>query len=141
MEMLLGLGDTDGPLDVFFCRPGESARLNPSPNAAFVTFFSPRQQIPDKIASNHYRFPIQSGSVYRSMQALLALLQEELEGRDVHVHFGWPTSSWLDRLAVGVFVANLMRLPQQFRRLAFSIDHAAQPGRADAEAAQRAAGG
>src|SRR6185369_12561498 len=115
--------------------------LNPSANAAFVTFFSPRQQIPEKIAPNHYRFPIQSGSVYRSMQALLALLQEELDGRDVHVHFGWPTSSWLDRLAVGVFVANLMRLPQQFRRLAFSIDHAAQPGRAEAEAAQRAAGG
>ena len=141
MEMLLGLGDTDGSLDVFFCRPGESARLNPSPNAAFVTFFSPRQQIPDKIASNHYRFPIQSGSVYRSMQALLALLQEELEGREVHIHFGWPTSSWLDRLAVGVFVANLMRLPQQFPRLTFSIDHAAQAGRAEAAAAQRAAGG
>ena len=77
------------------------------------------------------------------MQAVLALLQEELEGRDVHVHFGWPTSSWLDRLAVGVFVANLMRLPKQFPKLAFSIDHAAERGRS-AEAAtaeERAARG
>jgi hypothetical protein len=127
MEMLLALGDTDGPLDVYFRRPGERDCESGSRNAAFVTFFSPRQPIPDKLSPCHYRFPIQSGSVYRSMQALLALLQEELEGRDVHVHFGWPTSSWLDRVAVGVFVANLMRLPKQFPKLAFSIDHAAEP--------------
>jgi hypothetical protein len=42
----------------------------------------------------------------------------------VHVHFGWPTSSWLDRMAVGVFVANLMRLPKAYPKLRFSIDHA-----------------
>ncbi len=143
LEMLLALGECDGPLDVYFRRPGELDTVNPSPSAAFVTFFSPRQPMPDKVASNHYRFAIQSGSVYRSMQALLALLQEELEGREVHVHFGWPTSSWLDRLAVGVFVANLMRLPRQYPKLAFSIDHAAQVGRT-AEAtgtAERATGG
>src|SRR5207248_4102836 len=127
MEMLLALGETDGPLDVHFRRPGEVNGGSPAPNLAFVTFFSPRQSIPEKLSSNHYRFPIQGGSVYRSMQAILALLQDELEGRDVRVHFGWPTSSWLDRLAMGVFVANLMRLPKQVPKLALSIEHDAQP--------------
>jgi hypothetical protein len=42
----------------------------------------------------------------------------------VTVHFGWPTSSWLDRMATGVFVWNLLRLPRLFPRLAFRI---AQP--------------
>jgi hypothetical protein len=123
MEMLLALGDTDGPLDVYFRRPGELDIGTSSPNAAFVTFFSPRQPIPEKLAPNHYRFPIQSGSVYRSIRALLALLAEELAGCQVHVHFGWPTSSWLDRMAVGVFVASLMRLPKAFPTLTFSMDY------------------
>src|SRR5262249_8533275 len=129
MESLPAIGAPDGAPDVFFCRPGEQARLNPSPNAAYVPFFSPRQPIPGKLAPNHYRFPIQSGSVYRSMQALLALLQEELEGRDVHVHYGWPPSSWLDRLAVGVFVPDPMRLPTHVPNLALPLPHAPQPRR------------
>ncbi len=138
MEMLLALGETDGPLDVYFRRPGEIDIVQASPTSAFITLFSSRQPIPDRVAPNHYRFPIQGGSVYRSMTAILALLQEELDGREVHVHFGWPTSSWLDRLAVGVFVANLMRLPKLFPKLTFSIDAVARMG---VPAAGTAAGG
>jgi len=135
MEMLLALGETDGRLDVYFRRPGEIDIIQASPTSAFITLFSSRQPIPDRVAPNHYRFPIQGGSVYRSMTAILALLQEELDGREVHVHFGWPTSSWLDRLAVGVFVANLMRLPKLFPKLTFSIDAVARVGAAAANAA------
>ncbi len=136
MEMLLALGETDGPLDVYFRRPGELDCSTRSQTCAFVTLFSPRQPIPEKLAPNHYRFAIQGGSVYRSIRAMLALLDDELEGRDVHVHFGWPTSSWLDRMAVGVFVASLMRLPKAFPKLTFSIDHIATPAPAPpAEAA------
>ncbi len=135
MEMLLALGETDGRLDVYFRRPGEIDIVQASPTSAFITLFSSRQPIPDRVAPNHYRFPIQGGSVYRSMTAILALLQEELDGREVHVHFGWPTSSWLDRLAVGVFVANLMRLPKLFPKLTFSIDAVARVGAAAANAA------
>ncbi len=135
MEMLLALGETDGRLDVYFRRPGEIDIVQASPTSAFITLFSSRQPIPDRVAPNHYRFPIQGGSVYRSMTAILALLQEELDGREVHVHFGWPTSSWLDRLAVGVFVANLMRLPKLFPKLTFSIDAVARMGAAAAASA------
>ena len=138
MEMLLALGETDGPLDVYFRRPGEIDIVQAAATSAFITLFSPRQPIPDRVTPNHYRFPIQGGSVYRSMTAILALLQEELDGREVHVHFGWPTSSWLDRLAVGVFVANLMRLPKLFPKLTFSIDAVARMG---VPAAGTAAGG
>jgi len=127
MEMLLALGETDGPLHVYFRRPGEQEAMQENPNAVFVTFFPTRQAIPPKTAPNHYRFPIQGGSLYRSIAATLALLQDELDGRDVHVHFGWPTSSWLDRMAVGVFVANLMRLPKAFPKLRFSIDYGPGP--------------
>ena len=80
----------------------------------FVTFFSPRQVIPDKLGPSHYRFHIQGGSVYASIVVVLELLVDELAGRDITVHFGWPTSSWVDRMATGVFVHNLMRLPPKY---------------------------
>ena len=48
---------------------------------------------------------------------LLRVVEYELADRQVVVQFGWPMSSWLDRLAVGVMVFNLMRLPRLFPSL------------------------
>jgi hypothetical protein len=59
----------------------------------------------------------------------------------VHVHFRSPTSSWHDRLAVGVFVENRMRLPKQFPELTFSIDHLGRRVAAAAPEAERAVTG
>jgi Amino acid permease len=122
MEMILSLCEADDPLHVWFRRPGEDP-LPADAGNAFITFFSPRQGIPAKQAPNHFRFATQAGSVYRSILAILALLEAEFAGRDVTVHFGWPTSSWLDRLATGVLVWNLTRLPKTFPRLRFAIDY------------------
>ena len=122
MEMLLQLGEADGGLHVYFRRPGE-LDCAACEGTSYVTFFSPRSPIPPKLAPNHYRFPIQGGSVFSSVKATLALIDDELAGREVTVHFGWPTSSWLDRMATGVFVANLMRLPILFPRLQIALEH------------------
>ena len=123
MEMLLSLAEWDGPLHVHFRRPGEHDAKHAEEGTAFITFFSPRQGLPERLGSSHFRFPIQPGGVYRSMSAILDLLEEEYGGRDIHIHLGWPLSSWLDRLATGVFVANLMRLPQFYPRLRFTIEY------------------
>jgi hypothetical protein len=135
MEMLLALGETDGPLHVWFRRPGECESSVDGVAHAYVTFFSPRQPIPPRVNPTHYRFPIQGGSVFASIRSILALLEEELAGREVTVHFGWPTSSWLDRMATGVFVANLLQLPRRYPGLQFAIEHPARPSAALAEAA------
>jgi hypothetical protein len=129
MEMLLALGETDGPIHVWFRRPGEEQAMEECGHA-FVTFFSPRQPIPERQCANHYRFPVQTGGVFPSIRSILALLEEELSGRDVAVHFGWPTSSWLDRMATGVFVANLLRLPARYPGLKFVIEQPARPTKA-----------
>jgi hypothetical protein len=121
MEMLLALGESDGPVHVWFRRPGEGELID-EPGTVFVTFFSPRQEMPEKLGSNHYRFAVQGGSVYRSIVVILDLLVEELGGRDITVHFGWPTSSWLDRMATGVLVHNLMRLPPKYPALHFAME-------------------
>jgi hypothetical protein len=76
------------------------------------------------------------------MTAILALLAEEFAGRNVTVHFGWPTSSWLDRLATGVLVWNLTRLPKRHPELSFRIEHlpAARLSEAEERRAREASG-
>lgn len=123
MSLVLALAETDSLRHIYFRRPGELEAAQPVEGTVFITFFSPRQRIPDKAAGNHYRFPIQGGSVFGSMVALLELIEEEFAGAEVYVHFGWPLSSWLDRIATGVFVANLMRLPKLFPKLRFQIEY------------------
>ena len=125
LDMILALGEADGLLHIHLRRPGEPEPVAVARGTVFVTFFSPRQRIPERTGNHHYRFAIQSGGVYRSITALLALVQEELGGRHVVIHLGWPTSSWLDRMATGVFVWNLLRLPRLFPKLAFRIGHPA----------------
>jgi hypothetical protein len=122
MEMILALAEADGPLHIWFRRPGESP-VPSNPGTVFVTFFSPREGAPSKTEPNYFRFPIQSGSVLRSITAILTLIEEELSGRDITIHFGWPTSSWLDRLATGVLVWNLSRLPRKHPGLSFRIEY------------------
>ena len=48
-------------------------------------------------------------------------MEYELADRRVFVHFGWPLSSWWDRMAIGVMVFNLMRLPKLFPKFDFDI--------------------
>jgi hypothetical protein len=75
------------------------------------------------VAPNHYRFPMQAGGVFGSIAATLDLMEAEFGGEALRVHLGWPLSSWLDRMATGVFVANLIRLPAMFPNLHFAIEY------------------
>jgi len=50
-----------------------------------------------------------------------------VKDRDVIIHFGWPLSSWLDRLSIGVMVFNIMRLPKQFPLFRFEINYPGRP--------------
>ena len=57
------------------------------------------------------------------MVGLLKVIEYELADRRVVIHFGWPLSSWLDRMSIGVMVFNIMRLPRKFPRFDFHIDY------------------
>jgi hypothetical protein len=97
---------------------------------------SPRAGIPPKTVANHYRFPLTKISLYHRMVGLLKVVEYELADRRVVVHFGWPLSSWWDRMAVGVMVFNLMRLPRLFPQFEFDIKYFRRPP-AHVEAAAR----
>ncbi|MCX8012622.1 MAG: hypothetical protein N3A64_05675, partial [Desulfobacterota bacterium] len=128
MEMILQLAQSAYPdIHIYFRRPREECLSNPKDNEAYITFYSPRQGIPPKNAFNHYRFPLIKISLYQRIVAILKVVEYELGNRPIIVHFGWPMSSWLDRLSIGVMVFNLMRLPRIFPQFQFIIDYF--PGR------------
>ena len=60
-------------------------------------------------------------SLYHRLVALLRVVEYELGDRQITIHLGWPMSSWLDRLAIGVMVFNLIRLPRRFPQFNFEI--------------------
>lgn len=128
MDMILRLAESEAPeIHLYFRRSEESEHALIKDNEAYITFFSPRVGIPPKSAVNHYRFPLTKISLYHRLVSLLKVIEYELSDRKIVVHFGWPMSSWLDRLAVGVMVFNLMRLPRLFPQFEFDIRYFRRP--------------
>jgi amino acid transporter len=135
MDMILRLAESGAPEIHLFFRRSEEAGGVPKDNEAYITFYSPRAGIPAKTSPNQYRFPLTKISLYHRMVSLLKVVEYELADRRVVVHFGWPLSSWWDRLAVGVMVFNLMRLPRLFPQFEFDIKYFRRnPAPADAAA-------
>jgi amino acid transporter len=123
LKMVFDLADTPGEkVDIYFKRPLEGADV-PDPNVAFVSFYSPRQGVPERVAPNHYRFARSGQSLFDSIQELLYVLKYELPHKNIVLHFGWPLSSWLDRFSIGVMVFSIMKLPKIFPEFTFVIEY------------------
>jgi amino acid transporter len=130
ISMILYLArSSSSEIHIFFRRPREET-LNiggPKENEVYATFFSPRKGIPPKLAANDFRFPFQKQGLYHHFVSLLSLIEYEMPEQKITVHFGWPLSSWVDRLSIGVMVFNLMRLPKRFPQFKFTIDYDGGP--------------
>jgi hypothetical protein len=96
---------------------------HPDPHLAFVSFYSPRGGIPPRLSSNHHRFAQSGQSLFDSITELLYMLKYELPHKNITLHFGWPMSSWLDRLSTGVMVFSIMKLPKMFPEFTFVIEY------------------
>jgi hypothetical protein len=88
-----------------------------------ISNYSPRQGIPQRLAQNHFRLPLVRMSLYHRTVAFLKVAEQELSDKQIEVQFGWPMSSWIDRIAIGVMVFNLMRLSKMFPRFDFIISY------------------
>jgi amino acid transporter len=126
MSMILYLAQSPGSeLNIYFRRPREEMVCEDGVpgNEVYVTFFSPRRGIPVKCGANDFRFPLGKQGLYHHLVSLLKLIEYEMPEHRIAIHFGWPLSSWLDRLSIGVMVYNLLRLPKRFPRFDFTIHY------------------
>ncbi len=130
MSVVAYLAECSEPdLHIYFTRPKEEAIAYLRPNEVYITFYNPRHGIADRIAPNHFRLAMVKGNLYEHIVALLKVLEFEFTDRDIHVHFGWPLSSWVDRLSIGVMVYNIMSLPKLFENIQFTIHYPGHPYR------------
>src|ERR1035437_1165381 len=97
-------------------------------NNIFVSFFKPRVETPEKLGPNHFWIQVpQRVEMFGMIQALLAIIDYEVpEDIKIHVHFGWPLSSWYDRLSTGVLVYKIIKLPRDFPRFIYHMDYEKQ---------------
>jgi hypothetical protein len=124
MEMILHLAQSSSPnLDLIFRRPPEDVLETERDNEVYITFYSPRRTAPPKKAPNHFRFLLQRLSLHQHIINLLKVVEYEMPDKQITVHIGWPLSSWWDRLATGVMVFNLVRLPKLFPQFRFLIQY------------------
>jgi hypothetical protein len=131
MEMILYLSESVAPdVHLVFERSQDTAGQLPEDNVAYITFYSPRAGIPPKLAANHFRFPLLKLSLYHRLVALLRVVEYELGDRQITIHLGWPMSSWLDRMAIGVMIFNMMRLPRLFPNFKFIMSYTDPTGSA-----------
>ena len=86
MEMILYLAESPSPdIHVIFRRPREESLDKPKENEVYVTFYTPRQGIPPKMARNHFRFPLLRAGLYQRILLLLKILRVRIAGqRDLH---------------------------------------------------------
>ena len=123
LQMVFALAEPPGDsLDIYFKRPKEEGRES-SPTVAYVSFYSPRAGIPPRLAQNHYRFARTGQTLFDSITELLYVLKYELPHKQITLHFGWPQSSWIDRLSTGVMVFSIMKLPKMFPEFHFVIEY------------------
>ena len=130
MEMILYLAESTTPDVHLVFKRSQDTSGEPEDNVAYITFYSPRAGIPPKLARNHFRFPLVKLSLYHRLVALLRVVEYELTDRQINVHLGWPMSSWLDRMAIGVMIFNMMRLPRLFPTFRFIMSYTEPTGAA-----------
>ncbi|HEX2869323.1 MAG TPA: APC family permease [Ignavibacteriales bacterium] len=125
MDLLFAILDIPSDdVHLYFRRPseleGEQGR-----NAVYVSFYSPRKEAPQAIVPNHYWMSIQRRmNLFDMIVALLRTLEYEIPPeKKLHVHFGWPLSSWIDRMSIGVMIYNIIRLPKRFPNFDFIMEY------------------
>lgn len=127
MDLLLYMASHDEKnINLYFKRPLDKPNLHTYGLSVYITFYSPRRGIPPKMAENHFRLPVKRTNLYNNTLAILDLMAFEMPDHHVTVHFGWPTSNWLDRLSVGFMTYQIMQLPLHYPRFNFKIEQFSQ---------------
>ncbi|CUT07725.1 Amino acid transporter [Candidatus Kryptonium thompsonii] len=116
MDVVFAIAETESDeVHIHFKRPKEDIE-NVNKDAIYVSFYSPRLDKPERISSRHFWISIQPRmSLFDMMVGLLNTIKYEVPPeKKIHIHFGWPLSSWIDRLSTGVMVYNIINLPKKF---------------------------
>lgn len=128
MDIVFAMLESPGnSVHLYFRRPSETESAEEKPGYFYVSFYSPRKDTPQPVNSSHFWITIQKRmNLFDMVIALLKTVEYEVTSlKKVHVHIGWPLSSWFDRMSVGVMIFNIIHLPRKFPRFSFHLDYKA----------------
>lgn len=130
---------SDNPMDIVFAimenesndvhlnfkRSKESKNEVNCDDHIYVSFYNPRVETPVKEGRNHFWMVLpRRVEVFGMIEALLSIIDYEVpKEKRVHVHFGWPLSSWYDRLSTGVLVYRIINLPKKFPGFIYHLEN------------------
>ncbi len=121
------IGNLDkSSIHIYFRRPSENV-YEIGGNMIYITFFFVRnKRPPKKLFKSHFILPVNSfWGIGYSTKKLLEAIEENYPNLPLNVHFGWPLSSWIERMFIGVMVYNILQLPKQFSNWNFFIEYRA----------------
>jgi hypothetical protein len=112
-------------IHLFFRRPMEEETNLDSGNSVYISYYTPRLETPTYIAPNHYWIAIErKQNLFDMIRGLLKTLEYEIPSseKEINLHFGWPLSSWVDRLSTGIMIHNIMKLPRRYPNFNYRIE-------------------
>lgn len=111
---------------IYFRRPLESDPLMNNKNSLFVSFYTPRLDSPVAVHENHFWLAIERRlNLFQMVEGFLHTIEYEIPygEKEIHLHFGWPLSSWVDRISIGIMIHNIIRLPRKFPHFHYHMNH------------------
>lgn len=127
MDLVFRIAEIENrEINIFFRRPLEEESASVENNSLYVSFYTPRLDTPLPFRENHFWIAIERRlNLFDMITSVLKTIEYEIpfSERDIHLHFGWPLSSWFDRLSTGIMIHNIMKLPRAFPNYHFHMDH------------------
>ena len=78
---------------------------------------------PVAIGPGHFVISLEQTPLPEAIKEIIELLKYEMTGYNITFHFGWPQSSWFDRMSIGVMVYRLMKLPKEYPNFNFVMEY------------------
>lgn len=127
MDLIFKIAEIESKeINIFFRRPLEEEHGSLPSNSIFISFYAPRLDTPTPFQENHFWIAIERRlNLFDMITSVLKAIEYEIpkNEKDIHLHFGWPLSSWLDRLSTGIMIHNIIKLPRIFPNFHFHMDH------------------
>ncbi len=111
---------------IYFRRPHEEDPILKKKNSVFISFYAPRLETPSEQFENQFWIAIErKQNLFQMITGVIKTIEYEMTSgeKQIHFHFGWPLSSWMDRLSIGIMIHNIIKLPRIFPNFIFHIDY------------------
>ncbi len=115
---------SDTKIDIYFRRPSESVATIKESSIYITLFLARQRRAPKKLFPQHFILPVNTfWGIGSSIENLLEEILNETNRKNIRVHFGWPLSSWIERMSTGVMVYKILKLPKKIPYWEFVIEY------------------